>query len=103
MNDKKTYLIAIKSSDELERLTVGGGYIRHSPEKITAIRNANQRMMKPVQEYLDSLGLKQNRDYQLQENLGTITVSLTQEQASQLRRQSFVEVITEDFRLEHIE
>jgi len=102
MSDRKTYVVAIKPSVKLEGLTAGRGYTRKSPEELTAIRDEKQRMLEPVCQYLDGLGLKQERDYQLRTNLCTVTTSLTPEQADELRKQPFVKIMTEDFKVSAI-
>ena len=99
---KSIFIISIKSSSQLERLT-RPTIFRKTPEELKAMREEKLGMMKPARQYLDSLGLKEGRDYNLQVNLCKITATLTSEQANLLKRQSYVIDVVGDFGLELIE
>ncbi len=59
--EKSTFIISIRPSSELERLTRPTAF-RKTPEELKAMREEKERMIEPAKQYLDSLGLAQNRD-----------------------------------------
>jgi len=94
--DTSGFIIAIRPSARLEELTAGSKLIRTTPKILQNMREEKQKMMEPVKDYLDNLGLREGFDYCLSTNICSVTADLTSQQAEDLKKEPYVKGVVRD-------
>lgn len=101
--ERKMYIVMVKPTEEVERLSRQSRLTRLNQEQRVAISDARGKSLTPLCEYLNQQGLQEGRDYSVLKNIGTVTVQLTVPQATEIRKLPYVQEMTEDFKMELIE